>query len=64
LSERSTHPQPDARAGQQAAASQESESSASARRSLAEQIAERVYDLLRKDLRLERERKGGRHARP
>lgn len=64
MSERATRPLPDAGGGQQAATSQEGEPTASAHRSLAEQVAERVYELLREDLRLERERRGRRHARP
>ena len=64
MSERSARPLPDAGAGQQATASREDEPTASAHRSLAEQVAERVYKLLREDLRLERERRGRRHAHP
>jgi hypothetical protein len=64
LSERSTRTLPDAGAGQQAATPREDKPTAPAHGSLAEQVAERVYDLLREDLRLERERMGRKHARP
>jgi len=64
LSERATRPPPDAGGGQQAATTQEGELAAPAQRSIAEQVAERVYEHLRKDLRLERERRGKRHTHP